>query len=235
MRHHTLVQLTSQILLAVAVGYAQSPPSQPRVVACNEGQNCIHRYVDGQLFKILTGPDGTVIAVSLIESANNKYFRLSVGVLNGTSGIYDVVPSDFTVEATGYKPKTLYLVPAEAIVRTIERERAWANELDWTAAVFSRSTTRTTIRAYSSDGSYATARATTTGPNYGAQAQASENIQARNANAGNQEEQLLATSLRRNTLSPGEQVGGFIYFKSATANTLRVHMPIAGTDYVLEF
>jgi hypothetical protein len=221
--------LTGGILLSVAVGYAQSTPQQ-HVVACIEGQDCIHRYVDGQLFKIVTGPDGTVIAVSLIESADNKYFRLSVGVLNGTSGIYDVVPGDFTVEATGYKPKTLHLVPAETIVRKIERERARANELDWTASVFSRSTTQTTIR-----GSLGTARVTTTGPNYGAQAQASENIQARNANAGNQEEQLLTTSLRRNTLSPGQQVGGFIYFKSAKANTLSIHMPIAGTDYMFEF
>jgi hypothetical protein len=182
------------------------------------------------LFKIITGPDGTSIAVSLIESANNQYFRLSIGVLNDTSGTYDVIPDGFTVKATGYKPKTLSLVTAESIAKTIERERASADELEWVGAVFARSTTKTTIRT-----NVGTIHATTTGPDYDARDRASYDVQARNAASGGEETQLLSTSLRRNTLSPGEKVGGFIYFKSAKADILHVHMPIGGTDYVFDF
>jgi hypothetical protein len=207
------------------------------------------------LFKIITDSDGTVVMAGLLESSDNKYFRLNVTVSNYTPTTFDVMPSDFIVETIGHKPKTLDPIAPESIAKSIERHAEWQNYLSSLGAAMARdtSTTRTrtntsstgTVSARSSDGIYATgtysgtsagtSTSTTTTPDYAAMAQAQQQNDQRNAKVEAAIAQMLQTALRANTLDPGESVGGYVYFKSATADALRPRIVIAGKVYEFEF
>lgn len=254
-------QLVRWILLGATIPGASgviaqtSTPPPSRTIVCDETSGCTHRYVNGELFKTITGPDGMVVTAGLVESSNGKFFRLNVSVVNNTSATFDLMPDNFVIETVGRKPKTLNPVPPGQIAKSVERGAWWADYFNRVGARMAtqQSITRTTssssasgtIDAHSSDGTYANgsyhgttsgeSTTTTTSPDYAAQARADEKIRQRDAAIAAMNERMMQTALTANTLSPGQSVAGYVYFNSATADALHPKLAIAGRVYEFEF
>jgi hypothetical protein len=80
-----------------------------------------------------------------------------------------------------------------------------------------------------------TATSTTTSPDYAAQARAADRISARNATVAAMNAQMLQSALTANTLSPGQSIAGYVYFKSADAKKLHPRIPIGDKVFEFEF
>jgi hypothetical protein len=99
-----------------------------------------------------------------------------------------------------------------------------------------------TVSATSSDGTYAngtyngTSTSTTTVPNYAAQAQARENIQRRRQALAAEAQALSQTSLRANSVQPGQTISGLVYFEwDKKVESFRILIPINGIIYEVPF
>src|ERR1035441_5713804 len=117
-------RLAGWILVFCAIGYAQVPT---RTLTCDESHGCTHQYLDGELFKTITAPDGTIVTAGVIENTTGKYLRLNVSVFNGTAAAMDVLPENFLLDTGGRKPMTYFPIPPEKIAQTAEPQAWWAN------------------------------------------------------------------------------------------------------------
>ena len=233
--------LLSVVSIASALAQNEADKPAPKVFLCDESTGCTHQFIDGQKFKILTG-DGLTVIASL--AATKKYIRVDVSVSNGTAAPVDVLPAEFVLEESVPKQKRLAYVDAEKVIRSAQRRVALGNALTAVGGNMARqqSTTTTysngTVNASSSNGTYAngtyngTSKATTSSPDYAAEARANETIRQRNAALAALSGQLSHTVLRENSVLPNQTVRGIILFeldKKAESGSLSI--PIGGDVY----
>lgn len=230
------------LCVAPVVGQRLEGSSQTALL-CDEGAGCTHQFVNGHKIKILSA-DGITVSVSMLDTG--KYFRADVGVLNTSSASLDVLPMNFSLEETAPKDKMLAYVDVGKIIRSAQTRMAWANALSAAGAGMQRQQTTTettsngTVNVYGSDGTNAngtyngTSTSTTSSPDYAAQARADEAIRERNAVLAMQSGQLSSAALRSNTLSPGQSIGGFVFFqRKGKGTSLLLSMPVG--DKVFKF
>ena len=251
-------QIISGTLITIALahpGIGQDATSPRAVVVCDERITCSHRYDNGELLRTVTGPNGVSVTAALEQSKNGKYFRLRLGVSNGSQKTFDLIPEAFRLDVVGQKPKVMKPIPPEDIEKAAERASFWGNFLTAMTAHMARDTVKTTSRTEIQSsgsvslngldgprvtGNYAGTDAskttsTTSIPDYTARAEAAQAIRDRNQLVAAKNAQVAESALRDNTLEPGQAVGGFVYFKSATADELRVHITVDDTEYDFEF
>jgi len=223
----TLILMSS---LQLSVGQNNMPQASP-IDKCDVQNTCTHRYVNGELLNTITGPSGVAVTAALDESRDSKYFRVRIGVVNGSDKTFDLLPEGFLLEALGRKAKTMKPIPPDEIEKAALRQNFWSNYLIAVTANLSRDkiTTKSNTNAqtsgnvsiygpngsmasgtYTESGSSSTT-ATTSIPDYAARARADEAIRSRNALVAAQNAQVAQTALRANTLAPGERVAGTVY------------------------
>jgi hypothetical protein len=241
-------------LCVVLPASAQTLIAPTNTVVCDEASGCTHFYTNGELFKTITTTDGMIITAGL--AANGKYLRMNVSVFNGTATSFDVLPSDFQIRFDERaKERVLSPIPAEQIAKSAERGTWLPNYLNRVGAALAHNTSTTnttststangTVRATSSDGTYANgtyngtstgrSTSTTTTPDYQARAIAEQRIADRNAKVAAANDQMMQTELRANTLVPGQAIGGYVYFKSIAATGFHPRIVVAGKVYEFEF
>jgi len=241
MKSITTAALLFVVSIASALAQNEADKPGPKVFLCDESTGCTHQFIDGQKFKILTG-DGLTVIASL--AATKKYIRVDVSVSNGTAAPVDVLPAEFVLEESAPKQKRLAYVDAEKVIRSAQRRVALGNALTAVGGNMARqqSTTTTysngTVNASSSSGTYAngtyngTSTATTSSPDYAAQARANETIRQRNAALASLSGQLSHAVLRENSVLPNQTVRGIVLFeldKKAESGSLSI--PIGGAIY----
>jgi hypothetical protein len=209
------------LCIAVPIHAQDTPVQQPAKLVCDENNGCTHQFIDGQKYKILT-TDHVVLTVGF--SANKKYARVSVRVANISNVQVDVIPEQFTLSETVPKERELAFVPYQKIVRSDASRAGWANAINAfgsgmaTQQVTTQSTTNGTVSATSSNGTYAngsysgSTTSTTSVPDYAAQARANENIRRRREAIAAESQELSQSSLKANSLLPGQAVSGIVYF-----------------------
>lgn len=197
--------------------------------------------MNGSLTKTLS-VEGLVITVGIGESP--KYTRVSVRVVNNTSGPIDVIPESFALEESTPKLKTLQFVPAQTVAASTEKKAGQANTSRKVLGGFAnaasavagsgqqKSTTQTTssgtINAHSSEGTdttgtyNGTSTSTTSSPDPAAQERAAEQIRQRNAS-------IAAANAQRSSVASAE--GGLTMQTALAANTVPPNRAIAGFVY----
>lgn len=249
------------IALSTTGAIAQAPPvvatqTGTTVVWTAGSDNSDQLLRRGLVVRILV-KDGLAVSASLAR--NNDVLWANVSVTNASGGRVDVDPSLFMLSEVSPKQKELRYEAPDAIVKFIKRRADWANAFSAMAAESSRDKTTTdaeidtksksttdfefdtrphrySIRgtAETTGSSHTTATVTTTSPDYDARMQAARTIEKNTAAADLKSEDILKRALLANTLMPGEEVSGAVFFerdKKAQDAILRV--PIAGI--VFEF
>ena len=99
-----------------------------------------------------------------------------------------------------------------------------------------------TVNANSSDGTYTNgtyngfSTSTTSTPDYAAQARANERIREQNAAVASMRAGLMQTSLKSNSVMPGQSIRGYVYFeREKRATTMKLTVPISGALYEFPF
>lgn len=166
-----------------------------------ETAGCTHQYVGDELYKTASA-GGLVITVAVGQGS--KDMRAIFGISNNSSTSVDVIPSDFSIEVSSPRSKTLHYVSPEKIAEAQEKKAHGANRSRHIRDGFanaltalageesggnSTSTTTSssgTIRAQSSDGTSVNATyegnstSTTSSSDFAAQQRAAEQIRQRN-------------------------------------------------------
>jgi hypothetical protein len=218
----------------------------PKVVLCDESTpTCTHQYIDGKKFKILTADQ---VVITAYASANTKYARVDLSVLNKTTMPIDVLPQNFSISELTPKERTFAYVPFEKIVKSDEHRAGWANALNAfgagmaTKQVTTDTTSNGTVDLNSSDGTYTngtysgTSTSTTSVPDYAAQAQAQENIRNRNAAIAAESQVMSQAALKANSVMPNQAISGVVYFEfDKKVETLQLILPIGGITYEIPF
>jgi hypothetical protein len=186
------------------------------------------------------------VLVSLVEVG--KYIRADIFVANDSSGNVDVLPSNFVMTEVLPKPKPLKWVDTDKLIRSAARSVAFGNALTAMGGSMQRrrSTTTTTsngtVNASGPDGTYAngtyrgSSTSTTSSPNYAAQAQAAEAIQARNETFSSLADFAYRTALRSNTVMPTEHIRGYMLFeRDKKEKTIMLNGIVGDTIYQFPF
>ncbi len=236
MKLYASVALLSFSSLFTPAGLTQTISSST-AVTCEEGKNCVFRYIDGFKYKTLTA-DGAIITVSL--AIGSKYSRIDVSVTNTGEKPIDVLPPGMTLDVDQPKPKRLAFVSPEQIAKSVEHSAHWANALNSMGGAMATkqgSDGSSANGSYNGNGTYnGTSTTTTSSPDYAAQARARDNIAQRNAAVAGVEASLAQTSLRSNTVLPGKTVRGYVYFQfDKHTDAQHLTIPIGQTNYVFPF
>jgi hypothetical protein len=246
MKLSCLALIPCSISFCVKSSVAQIPIlTPPKVVVCEENSGCSHQYIDGQKFKILTTANSVVIVALLM---GEHYMRAEVSVSNNAQTSVDLLPDQMLLEVVSPKPKELPFVSPDQIAKSVGHRAAWANILNGMGGAMATQQTTTetsssgTVNSSSSDGVYTngtyngSSTSTTSIPDYAAQARANERIRERNAAVASLRSSLVQTSLKANSVMPGQSVRGYVYFeREKHATSLKLTIPIAGTLYEFPF
>ncbi|HEY4356264.1 MAG TPA: hypothetical protein VGN16_10990 [Acidobacteriaceae bacterium] len=223
----------------------QDSHAQPKVILCDEKSGCYQQYFEGRKYKLLTVDN---ISAFVSMGAYDKYIWADVTVFNGSPAPVDVLPTNFGLEEISPKEKPLAYVDADQALRSKLRRLAWGNAFTAMGGSMARQQTTTTtnsngtISATASDGSSATgtyrgsSTATTSTPDYAAQARANEIIQQRNNTAAMLSEKVSQDALRANTVMPNGNVHGFVLFaRDKKAQGMKLSIRVGDTVYQFPF
>jgi hypothetical protein len=238
--------------LALLIGLAacvsplsgQQPEQKSKtVISCDESAGCAHQFVNGRKVKTIT-VEGITVSASLFDTG--KYFRVDLAILNTSAANFDVLPAMFSITETAPKEKIFAYVDVGKIISSAQNRTAWANAFAAAGAGMQRQQTTTNATSYgtvnvnSSDGTYAngsyngSSTSTTSAPDYAAQARANEAIRQRNSVLAVQSSQLSDAALRSNTVLPGQNVSGCVFFeRKGKAKSVVLAVPIG--DRILQF
>ena len=235
------------VLIAVSTGvtHAQVAATLRQPVVCDDSTVCTHEFVNGLIYKTITTDQ---IAITVAISSNGKVGRANLTVANKSEAPFDVTPERFTIAETAPKIKTFAYMPPEKVVQADAHRAGWANALNAfgagmaTQQVTTQTNSNGTVNATGSDGSSAngtyngTSTSTTSVPDYAAQARARENIRKRKEALAAERQAMEQTSLRANTVHPGQTVAGFVYFEwGKKSEDVMISMPIGDTLYQVPF
>ena len=232
--------------LAVASLSAQSADQVTKNLVCDRGSTCGFGYINGRKYETLAGDK---ISIVVVGDVFGKYLRADIFVLNkGTEPVNVLPSSNFVLTEIAPKAKLLKYVDGDKLVRSEERRLAWGNAMTAMSGSMARQQSTTTayssgtVHANGSDGTYAngtysgTTTATTSTPDYAAQARANETIRQRNAAFASFANSATRTLLRANTVLPNQSVQGFMLFeRDKKARVVMLSCIVGDTIYQFPF
>jgi hypothetical protein len=204
---------------------------------------CSRVYVEGDEYRIIND-DLATVAVHLADEG--KRYRVEVYVRNKQSKPVDLLPQEVrlnVMEPASLK-RPLNQIPAAEVARKVERTARWQNF--WTALGASLAQNTTTVQSTESasatvfgpNGAVAlgsasgSSSAAVTTPNAAAQAEAARQSRERAAAARSLSDFVLMSSLKANTLAPGVELGGDVYFeKEKNAEGMFITLRLDGKFY----
>lgn len=222
-----------------------SPNDVTKALVCDRESTCGYGYISGRKYEMLVGDKVSVI-VSL--EMIGKYVRMDVFVANDSENSLDVLPWNFVLTELSPKQKGLKDVDGDKLIRSAEKRLAWGNALTAMGGSMARQQTTTTasttgtVNAHASDGTTATGTyhgtttATTSEPNYAAQAQAAQTIQARNEAFANLASFASRTLLRANSVPAKQTSRGYLLFeRDKKAKSIMLSGIVGDTIYQFPF
>jgi len=193
--------------------------------------------VDGVVVKSLTA-NGLTFFVSIRDTGWKT--RCDLLIRNSNGQRFDVFPQQFMLEVTAPAPRPLAYEAPDALVRSIRRSSALVAALQAISGALASKTT-TTQTEYSAPGRYGIrtighSTGTATGPDDFARAVAYENTQAVAQNRDAAIAYLERTSLKANTLMPGTELAGAVFFERAKdAGSVLVRVNLRGTAFEIPY
>jgi hypothetical protein len=224
-----------------------NPIAVTKTLLCelSSSSTCGHGYINGRKYETMAS-DG--VTVFVVGDVFGRYLRADVYVLNQSSATVDVFPGNFVLTEVAPKQKELKYVDGDKLLRSEQKRLAWGNALTAMSGNMARqqSTTNTTadgtINATSSNGTTATSTyhgtstATTSVPDYAAQARAAETIRARNDAFNSFASVASRVILRANTVMPNQSAQGFIlYERDRKAKSVMLSCIVGNTIYQFPF
>ena len=219
----------------------------PKSIVWSRGASgCDDLFSEGQYFRIIKA-DGVEIVLTMYDGKDHRVADVFVSNFSDRRKLIDPSMTRFTLADSAKPIVSLSPIPTEKIASQIKRRVKWANFFSALASSVptystSQSNTSGTVSVYGNNGSYArgTYQGTTTttrmSPNVYAQERAAENNQRRSLEATDRAGQVKETALKINTLFPGEQTSGLIYFeKKKFVETGAFQILIDGTVYQFLF
>jgi len=206
-----IINLMGALLASAGMLCAAQAPPQPVVTFIWQSDNpaCTTRYFNGSQYAAIF-TNISVVTVSIGYNAGKTAVGIIVSNRKDSKRRLEVLPENvrlFRVTPKGLEEQKR--VEAEKLARRMERSARIGAALSGAGAAFSQ-TTATGTATYS-DGT--TADYSVSMPNTQAQAQARASGQegiARSQAAG---ADVVAVELKRNTLFPGQDTGGQVFFK----------------------
>jgi hypothetical protein len=196
---------------------------------------CTLKYVDGVPFEryVETTPTGRFSIEVRAPQEHDKHidtYGIIVANFDGSTSSLDVNPMAMAAQAENADHTKLQVIDADVMLAKEERSKKRKNS--FATGLSAMGTTGTASTTYSDGTSSTTTYSDPSAAGLAGQIR-SDKIKDRYA-------QYAATVLRRNTLAPGQVVGGFVYFerpkgldKKAPAGTIAV--TISGMVYIFPF
>jgi len=223
--------LAGFLLLYPSLLFAQDPSQVTKNLVCDKGSTCGYGYINGRKYETLAGDKVSIVVVGDIFEPVN------------------VLPSsNFVLTEIAPNAKLLKYVDGNKLVRSEERRLAWGNAMTAMSGNMARQQSTTTayssgtVHASGSDGTYAngtyngTTTATTSSPDYAAQARANETIRQRNAAFASFANSATRALLRANTVLPNQSVQGFMLFeRDKKAKVVMLSCIVGDTIYQFPF
>ncbi|HEX6626899.1 MAG TPA: hypothetical protein VF105_02995 [Gemmatimonadaceae bacterium] len=238
-------------------GYTLAPAQVNTTVKWSVGDPQSDQVLRGGLPVRILVKDGVAVSASLAR--NDDVLWANVTVTNRSGKRFDVDPSQFTLTEVSPRQKEVLYESPDKVVKFIKRRADWANAFSGIAADMSRDKTTTDAEintkrqsttdfdletrphrysvsgtARSNGSERTTATVTTDSPDYQARMESARTIERNTAAAESKSADILKRALLANTLMPGEDIGGAVFFerdKKLREAVLRV--PVAGL--VFEF
>ena len=200
-------------------------------------------YVDGLRIETL---QVNGIEVRATVSDTDSYMRVDLVVFNRTPGRVDVIPEKANLQVFQPRFKELaYKSPAQ-LSTSIRHRAAWASILAAMGSFRTKTITSTTYGSGSVDiagaGGFATgtysgsSTTTTTVPDEAARAESIAQVAAIEQRRDNAIQAVRDITLRANTLFPGQQISGAMFFEREKNHTSMVlSVPLAGRTFQFIF
>ena len=215
-----------QPLLAAEREHAAAERRNPRsVLVWDKGASfSFDYYTDGEhYYAILKHP--LFISIKLVEY--EKYVRAWVYVSSekGSSLKFDVFTRNISYSSIAPRPELREPVSADQVAKSIRNGSRWRAALVAGLGGFA-TTTATTQESGTFNGSAGSATvngsfsgsSTTTAPDYAARQRALNNASGIRSEAERKSDGITLTAFRDNTVFPGSEVNGFVYFKRDRAH-----------------
>lgn len=243
-----VIALALLLLSCVSALFAQPQSTtrdhSPTTVRWQEGAEGADRFFsDGVPIKVLTA-NGVAVSVSLQDTGWKM--RADVVVANRSQGRVDVLPETFTLDVITPKAKRLEFKSLHELAKSIENKSRWRTVLANVAGAMatqqttSVSSTHGTVSASdnvgnSASGVYSGSSTTiTVSPDYAARQRANEQARTAVQSAGDMIDYLGRVSLKDNTLMPGQEMSGAVFFeRDSKAEGVLLRVPVGNT--VFEF
>lgn len=246
MRFFTISALVTVLVPAMAFGQDASPDAGVRstVVSWGPAAPGSDRLLkDGLVIAVLVR-DSIAAAISIVRSDNQMWANVSIS--NSSQRRLDIDPSTFTLEVAEPNRKHLPYLDPERLARSIRRRAAWGAALTEIAGEMATTETETeaetNVRAQARDNegyrAQGTARSTTTVTTVTrdeqARARAAADAERITATAATKASDLVNRALRANTLMPGDEIGGVVFFeRDRRARLVVLRVPVG--ELVYEF
>jgi hypothetical protein len=215
-------------------------------VRWQEGAESSDKFIsDGAVVKVLT-VGGVTVSASLQDTGWKM--RADIMITNRSGQRFDVLPETFTLEVIAPKSKSLAYQSPDKLAKSIYRKARWSVALTMVAG--SLATQQSTSKSSAQGSVYATdntgnlgygtykgnSTTTTTFPDYAARERADE--QARNIiqSAADAIDYIYRVSLKANTLMPGRDIFGAVYFeRDKKAEGVVLTIPVGNTIFEFPF
>ncbi len=222
------------------------PADTSSTVRWQEGTPSSDKFFSGGLLVKTIASNGLVVSASLKDTGWKM--RADIMVTNKTDQRIDVVPDMLKLDVIVPKAKSLSYQDPEELAKSIDRRTRWANAFSGMAAglanqtATSQSSTSGSVNVYDSSGDTAhgtysgTTTTTTTSPDHAARQRAWEQQRINSQNATSTIDYLNSIVLRRNTLMPGQNVSGAVFFsREKNHDEVVLRVPVGNTVFEFPF
>jgi hypothetical protein len=96
----------------------QAQDSAPKVITCDTANDCSHRYINGQEFRVLKSVGITVAVAPDNGAFMPEFFSVTIVVTNDSNSPLDVVPSRFFMGIDAPKRDTMTAIAPERVAST---------------------------------------------------------------------------------------------------------------------
>ena len=199
---------------------AETSTPGPTVVTWKPGMD--HVYQDGYFWFRAISPGGAIAVVSV--SDNGQYMLAQMAIANRSNRNLDILPERFVMTLLRPKKKMLEHIPPERVIGKINSSVAWSRLFAGMAAATAThrettiSETTGTVNVYGeggmATGTYSgTINSTRQAPDEQQRQQIWEAQREREQQAYNRAQSVANSAVRANTLGPGREIHGLVYFK----------------------
>ena len=235
----------SIFFVLATVALAQSSLPQVNVAKWAQGSPISDSfYRDGALVKVIRN-GGIEVRASAFDTGSKM--RVQILVVNNSSARVDVVPDQFTLEITQPRQQALKYQDPGQMAKSIKRRAGWSGLAAGlgeasTKTVTSESQTNGNVSVHDQDGNVSngtysgSATTTTTVPDQEARQRSRERVAEIHNRSRNSIAELESVALRANTLEPGTQVEGAVFFsREKKHDEVLLRIPLAALTFEFTF